>query len=119
MLSGVPRAFEGRGEPREQPPLTRTRKRTPNRPPPPAEPPEDNVPEGHTIHRLAEDSLAHFGGGKNADVTSPQGKFADAAALLTGTPSPPPRHTENTSSCTSATRTPRNGCTSTWASSAR
>ncbi|MDX3584368.1 Fpg/Nei family DNA glycosylase [Streptomyces europaeiscabiei] len=44
------------------------------------------MPEGHTIHRLAEDSLAHFGGGKNAHVTSPQGKFADAAALLTGTP---------------------------------
>ena len=45
------------------------------------------MPEGHTIHRLAQDYLTHFGGGGNAHVTSPQGKFADAAALLTGTPS--------------------------------
>jgi endonuclease-8 len=43
------------------------------------------LPEGHTIHRLAEDYLAHFGG-RTAHVTSPQGKFTDAAALLTGTP---------------------------------
>ncbi|MGW0826376.1 Fpg/Nei family DNA glycosylase [Streptomyces sp. NPDC002845] len=42
------------------------------------------MPEGHTIHRLAEDYLGHFGGRK-ARVTSPQGKFTDAAALLDGT----------------------------------
>ncbi|WP_339129352.1 DNA-formamidopyrimidine glycosylase family protein [Streptomyces sp. f51] len=41
------------------------------------------MPEGHTIHRLAEDYLAAFGGG-GVRVTSPQGKFADAAALLDG-----------------------------------
>ncbi|MEH0430088.1 DNA-formamidopyrimidine glycosylase family protein [Streptomyces stelliscabiei] len=45
------------------------------------------MPEGHTIHRLAEDCLAHFGGGgRPTHVTSPQGKFSDAAALLTGAP---------------------------------
>ncbi|MFF3481998.1 Fpg/Nei family DNA glycosylase [Streptomyces sp. NPDC002701] len=42
------------------------------------------MPEGHTIHRLAEDYLGGFAGRKAA-VTSPQGKFADAAALLDGT----------------------------------
>ncbi|GGN55162.1 endonuclease VIII [Streptomyces albiflavescens] len=41
------------------------------------------MPEGHTIHRLAEDYLASFGG-RPAHVTSPQGKFTDAAALLDG-----------------------------------
>jgi endonuclease-8 len=41
------------------------------------------VPEGHTIHRLAEDYLAAFGG-RGVRVTSPQGKFSDAAALLDG-----------------------------------
>jgi Formamidopyrimidine-DNA glycosylase len=41
------------------------------------------VPEGHTIHRLAEDCLAAFGG-RGVRVTSPQGKFGDAAALLDG-----------------------------------
>jgi endonuclease-8 len=41
------------------------------------------VPEGHTIHRLAEDCLAAFGG-RATRVTSPQGKFGDAAALLDG-----------------------------------
>ncbi|SFG40800.1 Fpg/Nei family DNA glycosylase [Streptomyces mirabilis] len=43
------------------------------------------MPEGHTIHRLAEDYEARFGGGPTR-VTSPQGKFTDAAALLDGTP---------------------------------
>ncbi|GGX54830.1 Fpg/Nei family DNA glycosylase [Streptomyces fructofermentans] len=43
------------------------------------------MPEGHTIHRLADDCLAAFGG-RGARVTSPQGKFADAAALLDGAP---------------------------------
>ncbi|MBA4861793.1 Fpg/Nei family DNA glycosylase [Streptomyces sp. PSKA54] len=42
------------------------------------------MPEGHTIHRLAKDYLSRFGG-RPAQAESPQGKFADAAALLTGT----------------------------------
>ncbi|MEU9291411.1 DNA-formamidopyrimidine glycosylase family protein [Streptomyces sp. NPDC048275] len=41
------------------------------------------MPEGHTIHRLAEDYAARFGGTPTR-VTSPQGKFADAATLLDG-----------------------------------
>ncbi|MET8858713.1 DNA-formamidopyrimidine glycosylase family protein [Streptomyces sp. NPDC004579] len=41
------------------------------------------MPEGHTIHRLAEDYLAAFGG-RGVRVTSPQGRFGDAAALLDG-----------------------------------
>ncbi|MFJ8191590.1 Fpg/Nei family DNA glycosylase [Streptomyces sp. NPDC096094] len=44
------------------------------------------MPEGHTIHRLAKDYAAAFTTGTAPRVTSPQGKFADAAALLTGTP---------------------------------
>jgi endonuclease-8 len=43
------------------------------------------VPEGHTIHRLAHDYATRFSG-RPTHVTSPQGKFSDAAALLTGTP---------------------------------
>jgi endonuclease-8 len=42
------------------------------------------VPEGHTIHRLAED-CGRMLAGWPARVTSPQGKFADSAALLDGT----------------------------------
>ncbi|WP_329409891.1 Fpg/Nei family DNA glycosylase [Streptomyces sp. NBC_00704] len=42
------------------------------------------MPEGHTIHRLAQD-YARFAG-RPLQVTSPQGRFADAAALLTGGP---------------------------------
>ncbi|RST13666.1 Fpg/Nei family DNA glycosylase [Streptomyces sp. WAC05374] len=41
------------------------------------------MPEGHTIHRLAEDHLARFGG-HPVRVTSPQGKFSDSAALIDG-----------------------------------
>ncbi|WP_306323073.1 MULTISPECIES: Fpg/Nei family DNA glycosylase [unclassified Streptomyces] len=41
------------------------------------------MPEGHTIHRLAQDHATKFTGQKTT-VTSPQGKFSDAAALLTG-----------------------------------
>ncbi|EFF91038.1 DNA-formamidopyrimidine glycosylase [Streptomyces sp. e14] len=41
------------------------------------------MPEGHTIHRLAQDYAARFQGSRPT-VTSPQGKFSDAAALLTG-----------------------------------
>ncbi|CAM5632623.1 MULTISPECIES: Fpg/Nei family DNA glycosylase [Streptomyces] len=39
------------------------------------------MPEGHTIHRLAQDYAAAFLG-TAPRVTSPQGKFSDAAALL-------------------------------------
>ncbi|WP_073948372.1 Fpg/Nei family DNA glycosylase [Streptomyces kebangsaanensis] len=43
------------------------------------------MPEGHTIHRLAQDYATRFSGtGTGTLVTSPQGKFSDAAALLTG-----------------------------------
>ncbi|KUO22003.1 Fpg/Nei family DNA glycosylase [Streptomyces dysideae] len=42
------------------------------------------MPEGHTIHRLAQDYAAAFQG-TAPQVTSPQGKFTDSAALLTGT----------------------------------
>ncbi|MFD7297668.1 Fpg/Nei family DNA glycosylase [Streptomyces sp. NPDC059897] len=41
------------------------------------------MPEGHTIHRLAQDHAEKFAG-RTATVSSPQGKFSDAAALLTG-----------------------------------
>ncbi|MGW4046409.1 Fpg/Nei family DNA glycosylase [Streptomyces sp. NPDC004721] len=41
------------------------------------------MPEGHTIHRLAQDYAAHFSG-RQAHVTSPQGKFSASATLLTG-----------------------------------
>jgi endonuclease-8 len=41
------------------------------------------VPEGHTIHRLAHDYAARFLG-TAPRVTSPQGKFSDAADLLDG-----------------------------------
>ncbi len=39
------------------------------------------MPEGHHIHRLALD-LARAYGGRQVRVSSPQGRFADAAALL-------------------------------------
>jgi DNA-formamidopyrimidine glycosylase len=39
------------------------------------------VPEGHTIHRQAREHLARFGGSA-VHVSSPQGRFADGAALL-------------------------------------
>ncbi|BAU83235.1 formamidopyrimidine-DNA glycosylase [Streptomyces laurentii] len=41
------------------------------------------MPEGHTIHRLAADYRERFGG-RPVRVSSPQGKFADSAALLDG-----------------------------------
>jgi endonuclease VIII len=41
------------------------------------------VPEGHTIHRLARDHRQWFAG-HPVRVTSPQGRFADGAALLDG-----------------------------------
>ncbi|WP_432056762.1 Fpg/Nei family DNA glycosylase [Streptomyces sp. bgisy022] len=43
------------------------------------------MPEGHTIHRLAEDYAAAFAGRGPLRVTSPQGKFSDATVLLDGT----------------------------------
>lgn len=42
------------------------------------------MPEGHVIHRLAEELELAFAGRKVL-VSSPQGRFADAAALLDGT----------------------------------
>ncbi len=41
------------------------------------------MPEGHTIHRLAADHRQLFGG-RPVRATSPQGKFADGAALVDG-----------------------------------
>lgn len=43
------------------------------------------MPEGHVIHRLADELTLAFGG-RPVRVTSPQGRFTDAAALLDGTP---------------------------------
>ncbi|MFI0979380.1 Fpg/Nei family DNA glycosylase [Streptomyces sp. NPDC021093] len=40
------------------------------------------MPEGHTIHRLAHEYATRFTPGKPLQITSPQGKFADSAALL-------------------------------------
>ncbi|HEX6514304.1 MAG TPA: DNA-formamidopyrimidine glycosylase family protein [Nocardioidaceae bacterium] len=42
------------------------------------------MPEGHTLHRLAAGLRERFAGEQVA-VSSPQGRFADAAALLDGT----------------------------------
>jgi endonuclease-8 len=42
------------------------------------------MPEGHTLHRLAGELAVAFGG-REVRATSPQGRFADAAALLDGT----------------------------------
>ena len=39
------------------------------------------MPEGHTLHRLAEGIRERFGG-RRVRVSSPQGRFAEAAALL-------------------------------------
>ncbi|KUJ69318.1 DNA glycosylase [Streptomyces albus subsp. albus] len=41
------------------------------------------MPEGHTLHRLAADHIERFGG-RLVRATSPQGKFADGAALVDG-----------------------------------
>jgi endonuclease-8 len=41
------------------------------------------MPEGHTLHRLAGELSAAFGG-RPVRVSSPQGRFADAAAMLDG-----------------------------------
>lgn len=42
------------------------------------------MPEGHTLHRLALDLAGAFGG-TTPEVSSPQGRMAETAALLTGT----------------------------------
>src|SRR5690606_11943032 len=51
----------------------------------PASPPDarPRMPEGHTLHRLAGALDGAFGGTAPA-VSSPQGRFADGAALLDG-----------------------------------
>ncbi|MFJ7203055.1 Fpg/Nei family DNA glycosylase [Streptomyces sp. NPDC098789] len=41
------------------------------------------MPEGHTIHRLAQDHAERFAG-RALRVSSPQGRFAESAALLDG-----------------------------------
>ncbi len=41
------------------------------------------MPEGHTVHRLAADHWTRFGG-RPVRAASPQGKFADGAALVNG-----------------------------------
>lgn len=41
------------------------------------------MPEGHTLHRIARDLTAAFAG-THPVVTSPQGRFAESAALLSG-----------------------------------
>ena len=41
------------------------------------------MPEGHTLHRLAGGIRERFAG-RAVRVSSPQGRFADAAALLDG-----------------------------------
>jgi len=43
------------------------------------------MPEGHVTHRLAKE-LAHRFAGDDVEVSSPQGRFADAAKLLDGSP---------------------------------
>ncbi|GAA4909665.1 endonuclease-8 [Stackebrandtia albiflava] len=43
------------------------------------------MPEGHIVHRLAATYRAEFGGGAVA-VSSPQGRFAEAAARIDGKP---------------------------------
>lgn len=43
------------------------------------------MPEGHVTHRLAHALTAQFGG-RPVQVTSPQGRFAESAALLDGQP---------------------------------
>lgn len=43
------------------------------------------MPEGHTVHRLADDLAATLSGGPVA-ASSPQGRFADGAAMIDGDP---------------------------------
>ena len=41
------------------------------------------MPEGHTLHRLADEITATFGG-RLVRAGSPQGRFAESAALVDG-----------------------------------
>ena len=41
------------------------------------------MPEGHTLHRLAHEVGSAFGG-RRVRVWSPQGRFAESAALVDG-----------------------------------
>ena len=59
------------------------------------------MPEGHTLHRLARDLDAAFGGRRVA-VSSPQGRFADSAALVDGSVCRAPRPRASTCSSSSA-----------------
>lgn len=43
------------------------------------------MPEGHSVHRIAKQFEANFVG-QAAEITSPQGRFADGAALINGVP---------------------------------
>jgi endonuclease-8 len=43
------------------------------------------MPEGHTVHRLAQDLTATLGGGP-VEASSPQGRFEAGAALISGEP---------------------------------
>ena len=45
---------------------------------------QPTVPEGHVIHRLANAIDLAFAGSR-VEVTSPQGRFAESAAMLDGT----------------------------------
>ena len=58
------------------------------------------MPEGHTLHRLADDLTAAFGG-RPVRVSSPQGRFAAEAALLDGNTGGEPTRRASTSSSTS------------------
>ncbi len=42
------------------------------------------MPEGHTVHRMAQDHARWFAG-QRLSVMSPQGRFADEGILLNGT----------------------------------
>lgn len=67
------------------------------------------MPEGHTLHRIARDLHATFAG-QVVEVSSPQGRFADGAALLTDHELVEARATASTSSSSS---TATASCTST------
>ena len=58
------------------------------------------MPEGHTLHRLANDVWDAFGG-RAVRASSPQGRFVEGAACSTARSCGGPRPTANTSSPTS------------------
>ena len=69
------------------------------------------MPEGHTLFALARDLHEAFAG-TTPEVTSPQGKFDDGAAELSGRRLSGPPHGASTCSSSSPTTA---GCTCTWA----